>query len=57
MDVPAGIFKAYDVRGLYEDEIDGDVAEAVGRAFVHVLAQLSGRPAADCASAWPGTCA
>ncbi|HWM11959.1 MAG TPA: phosphomannomutase/phosphoglucomutase, partial [Solirubrobacteraceae bacterium] len=31
------IFKAYDVRGLYEDEIDGDVAYAVGRAFVHVL--------------------
>jgi phosphomannomutase len=45
MDVPAGIFKAYDVRGLYEEEIDGDVAKAVGRAFVRVLAQLSGRPA------------
>jgi phosphomannomutase len=47
MDVPAGIFKAYDVRGLYEEEIDGDVAEAVGRAFVRVLAQLSGRPAGE----------
>src|SRR3954454_14885415 len=34
---PAEIFKAYDVRGLYGDEIDGDVAEAVGRAFVRVL--------------------
>jgi phosphomannomutase len=31
------IFKAYDVRGLYGDEIDGDVAYAVGRAFVRVL--------------------
>src|SRR4051794_15278116 len=34
---PAEIFKAYDVRGLYDEQIDGDVAEAVGRAFVRVL--------------------
>src|SRR3954464_8112863 len=34
---PAEIFKAYDVRGLYGEQIDGDVAEAVGRAFVRVL--------------------
>jgi phosphomannomutase len=31
------IFKAYDVRGLYGDEIDGDVAYDVGRAFARVL--------------------
>ena len=31
MSAPAQIFKAYDVRGLYGEEIDGDVAEAVGR--------------------------
>ena len=31
------IFKAYDVRGLYGDEIDGDVAFEVGRAFTRVL--------------------
>jgi phosphomannomutase len=42
--VPAEIFKAYDVRGLYGDQIDGDVAEAVGRGFAHVLAELSGKP-------------
>jgi phosphomannomutase len=42
---PAGIFKAYDVRGLYGEEIDGDVAEAVGRAFVRVLARRSGKAA------------
>jgi len=42
--VPAGIFKAYDIRGLYGDEIDGDVAEQVGRAFAHVLSNLSGKP-------------
>ena len=42
MSAPAEIFKAYDVRGLYGDQIDGDVAEAVGRAFARVLADLAG---------------
>src|SRR3954452_19054235 len=41
---PPEIFKAYDVRGIYEEEIDGDVAEAVGRAFARVLAGLGGKP-------------
>jgi phosphomannomutase len=40
---PAEIFKAYDVRGVYEEQIDGDVAEAVGRAFARVLAELAGK--------------
>ena len=31
------IFKAYDVRGRYGDEIDADIAYDVGRAFVRVL--------------------
>jgi phosphomannomutase len=31
------IFKAYDVRGLYGDEIDGATAFEVGRAFIRVL--------------------
>jgi len=47
MPVPAEIFKAYDVRGLYGSQIDGDVAEQVGRAFVQVLAQLSGKAVAE----------
>jgi phosphomannomutase len=34
---PPGIFKAYDVRGLYGEQIDGEIAFAVGRAFVRVL--------------------
>jgi phosphomannomutase len=42
---PPEIFKAYDVRGLYGVQIDGDVAEAVGRAFARVLAGVAGRPA------------
>src|SRR4051794_6959043 len=45
--VPEQIFKAYDVRGLYGDEIDADTAEQVGRAFVRVLADLSGKQAGE----------
>jgi phosphomannomutase len=45
--VPAGIFKAYDVRGLYGAEMDGEVAELIGRAFVRVLAKLSGTPGSE----------
>jgi phosphomannomutase len=37
------IFKAYDVRGLYGEQIDREVAFAVGRAFARVLAGLAGK--------------
>jgi phosphomannomutase len=39
-----GIFKAYDVRGLYPEQIDQDVAYRVGRAFARVLTELRGGP-------------
>ncbi len=45
--VSPDIFKAYDVRGLYGDQIDGDVAEQVGRAFAHVIAELAGKPVGE----------
>ena len=45
MAVAPEIFKAYDVRGLYGEQIDADVAEQVGRAFVRVLGRLAGKPA------------
>jgi phosphomannomutase len=45
--VPEEIFKAYDVRGLYGEQIDGDVAELVGRAFARVLAGLRRKPASE----------
>src|SRR4051812_48758163 len=45
--VPEQIFKAYDVRGLYGDDIDEDIAEQLGRAFVRVLADLAGKSAGD----------
>jgi len=41
------IFKAYDVRGLYGEQIDGDIAEQIGRAFAQVLADLAGKPTAQ----------
>ena len=45
--VPPEIFKAYDVRGLYGEQIDGDAAEQIGRAFARVLGGLRGKPVAD----------
>jgi phosphomannomutase len=41
--VPPEIFKAYDVRGIYGEQIDGDVAEQIGRAFARVLGRLRGK--------------
>jgi phosphomannomutase len=38
------IFKAYDVRGLYGQDIDGDTAEAIGRGLARALAGLAGKP-------------
>ncbi|HEX6752812.1 MAG TPA: phosphomannomutase/phosphoglucomutase [Solirubrobacterales bacterium] len=37
---PPGIFKAYDIRGLYGSEMDETTAHAIGRAFARVLARL-----------------
>src|SRR5918912_485580 len=47
MSIDPGIFKAYDVRGLYGEQIDGDVAEQVGRAFARVIGTLSGKPVGE----------
>jgi len=45
--VPAQIFKAYDVRGLYGEEMGRETAWLVGRGFVRVLSGLSGKGAGD----------
>ena len=37
MQVEPGIFKAYDIRGIYPEQLDEKVARAVGRAFVTFL--------------------
>ncbi len=39
------IFKAYDIRGVYGDELDAEVAELIGRAFTLVIAELEDKPA------------
>jgi phosphomannomutase len=44
---PAGIFKAYDIRGLHGAEMDETTAEAIGRAFARVLARLRGKQPAE----------
>jgi phosphomannomutase len=33
----AGIYKAYDVRGIYPTEIDEAIARKIGLAFQHLL--------------------
>ncbi len=38
------IFKAYDVRGTYPDQMDEELAYRIGRAFPLVLAELQGTP-------------
>jgi phosphomannomutase len=37
---PPGIFKAYDIRGVYGEEMDAETAHLIGRAFAHVLARI-----------------
>lgn len=39
--IDKSIFKAYDIRGMYPDTLDEDLARDIGRAFVHHLG-LSG---------------
>jgi phosphomannomutase len=43
MAVVPEIFKAYDIRGLHGEQLDGDGAEQIGRAFVRVLAESSAK--------------
>jgi phosphomannomutase len=41
------IFKAYDIRGIYGEQIDADIAEQIGRAFAHVLSGLARKPVSE----------
>ena len=38
MDVTDAVFKAYDIRGIYGEQIDEPLAELIGRAFVGEVA-------------------
>jgi phosphomannomutase len=45
--LPDLIFKAYDVRGLHGEEMDGTTAEAIGNAFVRLLAEREDKPVTE----------
>jgi phosphomannomutase len=47
MELDTGIFKAYDIRGIYGKQMDEGTAYAIGRAFTQVLAGLRGKPAGE----------
>jgi phosphomannomutase len=47
MELNQGIFKAYDIRGLYGEQMDEGTAHDIGRAFVRVLAGLRGKLAGE----------
>ena len=40
---PAGIFKAYDIRGVYGEELDEETAHLIGRAYARVLGNIRGK--------------
>src|SRR5947208_3666336 len=40
---PPSIFKAYDIRGIYGEEMDAGTAHLIGRGFARVLARLRGK--------------
>jgi phosphomannomutase len=40
--VDPGIFKAYDVRGLFGEQLNPDIAYRIGRAFARVIADMEG---------------
>jgi len=37
VDVPAGIFKSYDIRGTYPDQINEEVARKIGQGFAQFI--------------------
>jgi phosphomannomutase len=45
--IEPGVFKAYDIRGLYPEQLDEDAAHTIGRAFARVLADGEGKPTTE----------
>jgi phosphomannomutase len=45
--IDTSIFKAYDVRGLYPDQMDEQVAYRIGRGFVRVISELEDTPVGE----------
>jgi phosphomannomutase len=47
MSTDPSIFKAYDIRGLYGDQIGPDTAYEIGRAFAQTISDLGGKQVSD----------
>ncbi len=45
--VDPAIFKAYDIRGLYGEQIDAQTAVLIGRSFARVIAAHEGKPTSE----------
>jgi phosphomannomutase len=45
--IDPAIFKAYDVRGIYGRDMDGETAYLLGRGFARVLADLAGKATSE----------
>ena len=41
------IFKAYDIRGLYGEDLDADAAVLIGRAFARVISEQEQKPTGE----------
>jgi phosphomannomutase len=41
------VFKAYDIRGLFGDELDPETAHAIGRSFARVIGAMEDKPTSD----------
>lgn len=55
--IDPGIFKAYDIRGLYPSQLDAEVARRVGRAFVDYLGARRIAVGRDCRLSSPALAA
>jgi phosphomannomutase len=51
--VPSSIFKAYDVRGIYPDELDEDAARRIGAAFARFTEASTVALGRDCRTSSP----
>jgi phosphomannomutase len=47
--VQPSIFKAYDIRGLFSEQLDPGIAQLIGRAFTRVIAAFEDKPASELA--------
>jgi phosphomannomutase len=47
MPVDQSVFKAYDVRGTYPDQMNEELAYKIGRAITVFLSEESGKSAGD----------